>query len=32
MIFVFMVENLLLIFRYILALLIDDVPEEIIDE
>ena len=31
-IFVFMVENLLLIFRYILALLIPDEPEEIIDE
>ena len=31
-IFVFMVENVLLIFRYVLALLIDDVPEEIIDE
>jgi len=29
---VFMIENLLLIFRYVLALLIPDEPEEIIDE
>lgn len=29
---VFMIENLLLIFRYVLALLIPDEPDDIIDE